>query len=69
MQAKVPVGTPAVQVPGVRPELLDAEWLVDCAEFDVWLVWEALRAAQAIYKAIAGRPVCAGCILVEPSAN
>ncbi len=69
MQARVPDSIPAAQLPAVRPELIDADWLVDCAEFDVWLVWEALRAAQAIYKAIAGRTVCAGCILVEPSAN
>jgi hypothetical protein len=43
--------------------------LVDCAEFDVGLAWEALRAAQEISGAIASGTVCSGRVFLEPNAN
>jgi hypothetical protein len=69
MQARVPDGIEAAKLTAVRPELSDTDLLVDCAEFDVGLAWEALRAAQEIYGAIASRTVCAWRVLLEPSGN
>jgi hypothetical protein len=69
MQARVPDGIEAGKITAVRAELSDGDVLVDCAEFDVGLAWEALRAAQEIYGAIVGRTLCAERVLLEPSAN
>jgi hypothetical protein len=69
MQARVPDGIEAAKITGVSAELTDTDVLVDCAEFDVGLAWEALRAAQEIYGAIACRTVRSGRVFLEPNAN
>jgi hypothetical protein len=69
MRASVPDGMEAAKITGVRAELIDTDVLVDCAEFDVGLAWEALRAAQEISGAIASGTVCSGRVLLEPNAN
>jgi hypothetical protein len=69
MEERVPEGIEAAKSTAGRVELRDTDVLVDCAEFDVGLAWDALRAAQEIYGAIARRAVCCGHVLLDPSAN
>jgi hypothetical protein len=69
MEARVPDGIEAGKLPAGRAEPSDTDVLVDCAEFDVGLAWEALRAAQEIYGAIVSRTVGGGRVRFEPSAN
>jgi hypothetical protein len=69
MEARVPDGIEAGKLTAGRAEPSDTDVLVDCAEFDVGLAWEALRAAQEIYGAIMSRTLRGGRVLFEPSAN
>jgi hypothetical protein len=69
MQARITHGMPAAKVTAVGAELIDTDLPVDCAEFDVGVAWEALRAAEEIYGSIASGTVCSGHMLLEPSAN
>jgi hypothetical protein len=69
MEARVPDGIEAGKLTAGRAEPSDSDVLVDCAEFEVGLAWEALRAAQEIYGAIVSPTVCCGRVLFEPSAN
>lgn len=69
MQARDSEGIEAAKITAVRAELSDTDVLVDCAEFDVWLAWEALRAAQEIYGAIASGTIWSGRVFLEPNAN
>ncbi len=68
MEMRGPGGAPAVKAP-VCVNLSETDLLIDCAEFDVGLAWERLRAAQEIYGAIARRSVSVGRFLLEPNAN
>lgn len=69
MQARGPDGIEAATSTAVPAELGDSDVLVDCAEFDVGLAWEALRAAQQIYGAIASATIWSGRVLLEPNPN
>ena len=69
MQARVPDGIGATRITGVGAEPIDTDLLVDCADFDVGLAWEALQAAQGIGGAIVSRTARCGRVLLEPSAN
>jgi hypothetical protein len=69
MEARVPDGIEAGKLSAGRGERSDTDVLVDCAEFDVGLAWEALRAAQEVYGAIVSPTVYCGRVLFEPSAN